>query len=70
MTLLAQGGTVLTVLQVLNFVAYGALGRLGAPLYAALNLAARALDPVAHNDLFCHNFACLARRGEALASSV
>lgn len=61
-TLLAQGGTVLTVLQVVNFVAYGALGRLGAPFYAAVNAVARAADPLLPNDLFCHNFACLARR--------
>lgn len=60
--LLAQGGTVLTVLQIVNFIAYGALGRLGAPLYAAVNVLARAADPLLPNELFCHNFACLARR--------
>jgi len=61
-TLLAQGGSLLTLMQVLNFLAYGALGRLGAPLYAILNTAGRAVDPVVRNELFCHNFAVLARR--------
>lgn len=61
-SLLAQGGSVLTLCQVLNFLAYGVLGTAGAPLYAALNLAATVADRLAPNELFCHNFACLARR--------
>jgi len=61
-SLLAQGGTVLTLCQILNFLAYGVLGRAGAPLYAALNVAAAVGDRLAPNQLFCHNFACLARR--------
>jgi SAM-dependent methyltransferase len=65
-TLLAQGGSVLTLCQILNFLAYGVFGRAGAPLYAALNLAALVGDRLAPNQLFCHNFACLARRGEAM----
>jgi SAM-dependent methyltransferase len=60
-TLLAQGGSVLTLCQVVNFLAYGMLGPAGAPLYAAVNLAAVG-DRLVRNDLFCHNFACLARR--------
>ena len=63
-TLLAQGGSVLTLCQVLNFLAYGVLGRAGAPLYAALNVAAAIGDRLAPNQLFCHNFACLAQRRE------
>jgi SAM-dependent methyltransferase len=61
-SLLAQGGSVLTLCQVLNFLAYGVLGRTGAPLYATLNVAAAVGDRLAPNQLFCHNFACLARR--------
>jgi SAM-dependent methyltransferase len=61
-SLLAQGGSVLTLCQVLNFLAYGVLGRVGAPLYAMLNVAAAIGDRLAPNQLFCHNFACLARR--------
>jgi SAM-dependent methyltransferase len=68
-TLLAQGGSVLTLCQVLNFLAYGVLGRAGAPLYAALNVAASIGDRLAPNQLFCHNFACLARRVELPASA-
>ena len=66
-SLLAQGGSVLTVMQILNFLAYGVLGRAGAPLYAALNAAAAVGDRLVRNDLFCHNFAVLARRPEATA---
>lgn len=62
MTLLAQGGSVLTLCQTMNFLAYGMLGRAGAPLYGALNIAAGIGDRLAPNDLFCHNFACLARK--------
>lgn len=61
-TLLAQGGTVLTLFQVLNFLSYGVMGRAGAPLYALLNAAGAAGDRLMPNELFCHNFACLARK--------
>jgi SAM-dependent methyltransferase len=61
-TLLAQGGSVTTLVQVVNFLLYGVAGRLGAPIYAVLNVLARAGDRVVRNQLFCHNFACLARR--------
>ena len=61
-TLLAQGGSILTLCQVLNFLAYGVFGRGGAPLYATLNVAAAVGDRLVPNELFCHNFACLARR--------
>ena len=63
-TMLAQGGSVLTLCQVLNFLAYGVLGRAGAPLYGAINLIAAIGDRLAPNQLFCHNFACLARSAE------
>lgn len=67
--LLSQGGSVLTLFQVVNFLAYGVLGRLGAPFYAASNLVGSFADRVAPNELFCTNFACLARRGVAAASA-
>ena len=63
--LLAQGGSILTLFQVMNFLAYGILGRIGAPLYAISNVLASAADSVAPNELFCHNFACLAHRNDA-----
>lgn len=63
-TLLAQGGSVTTLMQVLNFLAYGVLGRLGAPLYAVLNLLAPLGDRIVRSQLFSHNFACLARRAD------
>lgn len=61
-TLLAQGGSLLNALQIANFLAYGVLGRRGAPLYAAMNLLGSTGDRLLRNDLFCGNFACLARR--------
>ena len=61
-TLLAQGGSMITLFQVLDFLAYGVLGRGGAPLYAIFNAMAVVADRLAPNQLFCHNFACLARR--------
>jgi hypothetical protein len=69
-TLLAQGGSVLTLFQVLNFLAYGVLGRGGAPLYGALNLAGAIGDRLVPNQLFCHNFACLARHVDPASASV
>lgn len=65
MVLLAQGGSILTVVQVLNFLLYGVLGRWGGVVYALLNVSGQLLDRMLPNDLFCHNFACLVRRGEA-----
>lgn len=61
-TLLAQGGSVLTAAQIVNFLLYGALGRLGGPIYAVVNLLAKVSDRLLPNELFCCNFACLARR--------
>jgi SAM-dependent methyltransferase len=60
--LLAQGGSVLTLMQVLNFLSYGLLGRAGAPVYLLLNILGSVGDRLAPNQLFCHNFACLARK--------
>jgi SAM-dependent methyltransferase len=64
--LLSQGGSVLALFQVMNFLSYGVLGRMGAPLYAAANLLGSAVDRAVPNELFCVNFACLARRPEAV----
>lgn len=59
---LAQGGTLLTMGQITNFVTYGVLGRWGAPLYCLVNLLAPLADRIVPSELFCHNFVCLARR--------
>jgi SAM-dependent methyltransferase len=58
----AQGGRLLTLAQIVNFLLYGTLGRWGAPMYLALNLLAPRVDALIPNTLFSHNFACLARR--------
>jgi SAM-dependent methyltransferase len=60
--MLAQGGSLLAAAQVINFLAYGVLGRSGAPFYAAVNWAGRLADRAIPNPLFCHNFACLAEK--------
>jgi SAM-dependent methyltransferase len=61
MELIGQGGSLVALCQIVNFLAYGALGKIGAPLYATMNTIAR-LDGRVNNDLFCLNFACLAER--------
>ncbi len=58
----AQGGSLLTLGQIANFMLYGVAGRYGAPVYAAVNVATRLADGLISNELFCHNFACLAER--------
>jgi SAM-dependent methyltransferase len=60
--MLAQGGSILAVGQILNFMVYGVLGRWGAPFYLLMNILAGGLDKVIPNELFCQNFACLASR--------
>jgi len=60
--LMAQGGTGLAAAQVASFLAYGVFGRYGAPLYLLLNLLGALGDRLVRNDLFCVNFAVLARR--------
>lgn len=61
-TLLSQGGSLAAGAQVANFLAFGVLGRLGRPLYAAMNVTGAMLDALVRNDLFCLNFACLAEK--------
>jgi len=60
--LLSQGGSVLSLFQVINFLIYGVLGKFGAPLYAIFNIIGKTVDRLIGNNLFCHNFAVLARK--------
>ncbi|OLD46298.1 MAG: hypothetical protein AUG04_03000 [Deltaproteobacteria bacterium 13_1_20CM_2_69_21] len=60
--LLGQGGSMLAAAQVASFLAYGILRGPGAPLYAVANVAGMLLDRLIRNELFCINFACLARK--------
>jgi SAM-dependent methyltransferase len=60
--LLAQGGSLLSAAQVMNFLAYGVFGAAGAPLYAAVNVVGKSADRFLPNSLFCHNLACLVQR--------
>jgi SAM-dependent methyltransferase len=58
----AQGGSALTLIQAVNFLLYGVLGRVGGPLYAVLNVMGLGVDRLVPNTLFAHNFAWLARK--------
>jgi SAM-dependent methyltransferase len=58
----AQGGTVLSAAQIANFLLYGAIGKWATPIFVAMNTLAPWADRLIPNPLFCHNFACLARR--------
>ena len=55
-----QGGSLLAFAQIVNFLAYGVLGRAGAPLYGVVNLLGRTADALVPNELFSLNIACLA----------
>jgi SAM-dependent methyltransferase len=58
----SQGGTVLTLFQVVCFSLYGIIGKWGALIYAVLNVIAEPLDRLLPNTLFCQNFAWLAQK--------
>ena len=60
--LISQGGSALSYFQIVNFLVYGIAGRFGAPLFAVNNLIGRFADNLFRNDLFCLNFAILARK--------
>lgn len=60
--LLAQGGPVMALLQVLNFCVFGVAGRYGAPVYLLTNLSARLIDPLVPNPSLSLNYACLCRK--------
>ena len=60
----AQGTSAAALFQVVNFLAFGALGRLGAPVYAAMNLLGLAANAIVRDDRFALNHSCVARRRE------
>jgi SAM-dependent methyltransferase len=63
-----QLGAGANLLQIVNFLAYGVLGKVGAPLYALNNVGGLIADKLVPNELFCGNFACLARKPPASSS--
>jgi SAM-dependent methyltransferase len=63
--LLSQGGSALSFFQIGNFLLYGAVGNLGAPAYLVSNVVGRMADRLVRNNLFCLNFALLARKPTA-----
>jgi SAM-dependent methyltransferase len=60
--LLSQGGSVMALFQIVNFLLFGITGKLGTPLYAINNLIGKIADRLLANPLFCLNFAILARK--------
>jgi SAM-dependent methyltransferase len=61
-SLLAQGGSVIAFFQIVNFLAYGLFGPVGAPFYFLGNCLAEPLDRLLGNSAFCLNFACLSSK--------
>lgn len=57
-----QGGSLLAFGQIVNFLAYGVLGRRGQVLYRMINAAFSVADRVVPNALFSLNIACLAMK--------
>jgi SAM-dependent methyltransferase len=60
--LLSQGGSVMALFQIANFLLFGTTGKFGAPLYVINNLIGKIGDRLLANALFCLNFAILARK--------
>jgi len=61
-SLLSQGGSVMAFFQIVNFLLFGVLGKLGGPLYVVNNVIGNVGDRLLANPLFCLNFAILARK--------
>jgi SAM-dependent methyltransferase len=64
--LLSQGGSALSYFQIKNFLLYGVAGKVGAPVYVINNVLGKLADRLFQNDLFCLNFALLARKPMAV----
>jgi SAM-dependent methyltransferase len=60
--LFSQGGSVTALFQILNFLFYGVMGRVGMPFYYLVNVLAAPIERAIPNTDFCLNFACLARK--------
>jgi SAM-dependent methyltransferase len=60
--LVAQGGSVAAFFQTVNFLAFGVLGRAGAPLYFASNALGGFLDRFVGDARFALNHLCVARK--------
>lgn len=60
--LLSQGGSVMALFQIFNFLLFGTTGKLGTPLYVINNFIGTIADRLLANPLFCLNFAVLARK--------
>ena len=57
---MAQGGSGAAFFQVANFLVYGVLGRLGAPVYALCNVLGLLANTLVRDTRFALNHACLA----------
>jgi len=60
--ILSQGGSALALLQIVNFLGYGLLGRGGLPLFFLNNCLGMTIDKIVPDTSFSLNFACLATK--------
>jgi hypothetical protein len=60
--LLSQGGSVMALFQIINFLIFGGIGKFGMPIFAINNLIGRIADKFLPNSLFSLNFTILAER--------
>jgi SAM-dependent methyltransferase len=63
--IIAQGGSAAAFIQVFNFLVYGAVGALGAPVFAITNVVGRGLDALIRDKRFALNHVCVARKPSA-----
>ena len=66
-----QGGSAAALFQVLNFLAYGVMGKAGAPIYGLFNWLGSVADGVVRDTRFAMNHLCVASKpapASALAS--
>ena len=58
----SQGGSIACLFQIINFLTFGILGAQGKIFYYILNTLGLWLDHLCPNQLFCLDFACLAKK--------
>ena len=64
-----QGGSAAAFVQVFNFLVYGAVGALAAPLFAVTNAVGRGIDALISDTRFALNHVCVARKPSAVTEA-
>jgi len=60
--ILLQGGSVMSLFQIINFCLFGMLGRAGSPIFGCMNILGSTLDRLFPNPLFPINVAIMVRK--------